>query len=218
MARDPNKRAFSREVDKERKRARRAIERLEKQIAATSNKGIRRKARAQIADLQQDIANLSAKGKAKTYAEQAQESLSALRSKRVSSQKELLQQKIDFQAEMNAARRGDISMFSSKGRERVQLFYKATQPLWEGKPMAERNAAIIQALGVSSLSQAFIKVMNQKEVQHTWQQLNSSGGVIEDTDRMSQAYQQAKRTQYRTGSPIELQNPRLTEWTKAYGG
>lgn len=84
--------------------------------------------------------------------------------------------------------------------------------------MAERNAAIMQALGVSSLRQAFIKVMNQKEVQRTWQQLNSSGGVIEDTDSMSQAYQQAKRTQYRTGSPIELQDPRLTEWTKAYGG
>lgn len=218
MARNHAKRAFSREVDKERKRARRAIARLEKQAAESKNVLIQRKAKAQIADLQKNIAWLSAAGKFKSYGAHAKEALSALKLQQVGTQRELSSQKINFLSELNAARRGDPSIFQTKGKERVQLFYKATQPLWESVPMAERNNAIMKALGVNSLQAAFIKVMSQKEVQKVWQQLNTSGGVVADTDDMSAAYMQAKRTQYKTGSPIELQNSRLTEWTKAYAG
>lgn len=216
MARNPEKRALSREIDKERKRARRAIARLQKQVQETNNVMLKRKANAQIADLQRNIANLSATGKTKTYSEAAQEALSSLKGKRVGTQRELASVQIDFQSEVNAARRGEISFFSTRGKERVQLFYKATQPLWEGKPMAERNESIMKALGVRSMRQAFIKVYQQKEVQEVWKQLNTSGGPVSDTDDMVQAYMQAQRTNYTGGSPIEFANSALTEWTKAY--
>lgn len=217
MARDPSKRAFSREVDKTRKRTRAAIARLEKQAAETNNFLIKRQARAQINALQTQLAQISASGKFKSYSAHAQDALRSLQLNKVKAQRELAKQNIDFASEMNKARRGETSILQSKGKERVQLFYKATQPLWEGVPMAERNSAIMRALGVNTISKAFTKVMNQKEVRRTWQQINSSGGVVADTDEMAEAYMQAERTQFRTGSPIELQNARLTEWTKAYG-
>lgn len=215
MARDPEKRRFSREVDKTRKSTRRAIARLEKQAAETTNFLTKRQARAQIAELQKNLAALSAQGKNKTYLAHAQDALKTLQLNKVPTSRELKKQSIDFQAEMNKARRGEASILQGKGKERVQLFYKATQSIWQGAPMRERNKLIMETLGVSSMQAAFTKVMNRREVRAVWNQLNKTDDVVQDTDDMAQAYMQALRTQYVIDSPIEFSNLNI-EWAKAY--
>lgn len=215
MARDPNKRAFSREVDKTRKRTRAAITRLEKQAAESNNFLIKRRAKQQIVDLQKNLSLLSA-NKNKAYLEQAQAALQTLSIKKVASSRALKSEQINFQAELNAARRGEASILQAKGKERVQLFYKATQSIWQGVPMAERNAAIMEKLGVNSLQAAFTKVMNMPEVRDTYLKLDLTGDKVEDTDKMGEAYKQAERTQVRIDTPIEIVNLNI-EKVKAYG-
>lgn len=217
MARDPQKRAYSREVDKIRKRTKRGIARLEKQIAESSNYLEKRAARQQLEVLQTNLANLSARGRGKTYTEKSREALSTLQQQRVKSQREIRAEPIDFQAELKKAKRGQISALGSKGREKTQLFYRVTQRLWEGKPLAQRNQAIIEGLGVNNLQQAYAKVLSRKDVQDVLRQLDTSGGIVEDTDEMSEAYLEAERLQVNIDTPTVLMLVQQVEAVKAYG-
>lgn len=216
MSRDPQKRAFSREVDKVRKRTRTAIQRLEKQAQESSNYLIKRHAREKAAELQKNLTNLSARGQNKTYLESAQKALENLSTQKIATSRALKSQKLDFTAEMNAAKRGDISALGSRGEWRVRLFYKATQPLWEGKPMAERDTAIIDALGVKDKQAAYVMVMKQPEVQKVWRAMNKPNAPVKDTDSMAAAYRQAQRTRTKDDYPNEFGYASLTEWAKAY--
>lgn len=221
MPRDPQKRAYSREMDKIRKRTRRAIARLESQAAETTNYLVKRQARQQIAQLQADLSNLSARGRNRTYTEKAQAALESLgkEERRIAPTRELSRKQVDFQAELAKASRGGMSVLGSKPKEKVQLFYRMTQNLWNrpGVPMGERNKAIMQALGVDSLEAAYAKVMNSKEARRVLRQLDVSGGVVRDTDEMSEAYMEAERTQYRIDTPTVILVAQMVEGTKAYG-
>lgn len=45
-------------------------------------------------------------------------------------------------------------------KERVSLFYRATMDLWQGKKLKDRNAAIIQGLGVDTIEEAYNLIMS----------------------------------------------------------
>lgn len=217
MARDPEKRAYSREVDKIRKRTKRGIARLEKQIAQSSNFLEKRAARQQLQELQSNLAQLSARGKNKTYTERSREALKTLQSVNVRSLREIKQRSIDFAKELRKAKAGGISALGAKGREKVQLFYRVTQRLWEGKPLAERNNAIIEGLGVSSLEAAYAKIISRSDVRDVLRQLDTSGGAVKDTDELSEAYREAERTQKKIDTPIIVMLVQQIEAVKAYG-
>ena len=217
MARNPEKRAYSREVDKIRKRTKRGIARLEKQIAESTNYLEKRAARQQLQELQGNLAQLSARGRNKTYTERSREALSALQGAKVRSLREIKQQPIDFANEFRKAKAGKISALGAKGREKTQLFYRVTQKLWEGKPLAERNNAILEGLGVSSMQAAYAKVLSRKDVQDVLLQLDTSGGIVKDTDELSEAYREAERTQKKIDTPIMIMLVQQIEAVKAYG-
>lgn len=221
MPRDPQKRAYSREVDKIRKRTRRAIARLQQQEAESTNYLVKRQARQQIARLQADLANLSARGRDRTYTEKSKEALMSLSSEaaRVAPARELSRKKVDFASEIRKASRGGISVLGSKPKEKVQLFYRMTQRFWnrDGVAMRDRNRAIMEGLGVDSMEAAWAKVMGSKEARRVLRQLDISGGIVRDTDDLSEAYQEAERTQYRIDTPTVIMMAQMVEGTKAYG-
>lgn len=217
MARDPEKRAYSREVDKIRKRTKRGIARLEKQIAQSTNFLEKRAARQQLQKLQSNLAQLSARGKNKTYTERSREALDTLQSVHVRSLREIKQQPIDFARELRKARAGGISVLGAKGREKVQLFYRVVQNLWEGRPLAERNNAIMEGLGVTSLEAAYAKIMARSDVRDVLRQLDTSGGMIEDTDELSEAYREAERMRKQIDTPTIVMLVQQIEAVKAYG-
>lgn len=221
MARDAQKRAYSREVDKIRKRTKRAIERLQKQEAESNNYLVKRQARQQIEALQADLSNLSARGRQRTYTDKAKKALESLSSdsRRVASSKQLSRKKIDFQAEVAKASRGGISVLGSKPREKVQIFYRVTQSIWNRPdvPLRDRNKAIMQALGVDSLEAAWAKIMNRPDVRRALRSMNTSGEPVEDTDSEGAAYAEAERTQYEIDTPTVVMLLQMVEGTKAYG-
>ena len=221
MARDAQKRAYSREVDKIRKRTKRAIERLQKQEAESNNYLVKRQARQQIESLQSDLSNLSARGRQRTYTDKAKKALESLSSdsRRVASSKQLSRKKIDFQAEVAKASRGGISVLGSKPREKVQIFYRVTQSIWNRPdvPIRDRNKAIMEALGVDSLEAAWAKIMNRTDVRRALRSMNTSGEPVEDTDSEGAAYAEAERTQYEIDTPTVVMLLQMVEGTKAYG-
>lgn len=221
MARDAQKRAYSREVDKIRKRTKRAIERLQKQEAESNNYLVKRQARQQIESLQSDLSNLSARGRQRTYTDKAKKALESLSSdsRRVASSKQLSRKKIDFQAEVAKASRGGISVLGSKPREKVQIFYRVTQSIWNRPdvPLRDRNKAIMEALGVDSLEAAWAKIMNRPDVRRALRSMNTSGGTVDDTDSEGAAYAEAERTQYEIDTPTVVMLLQMVEGTKAYG-
>lgn len=221
MARDAQKRAYSREVDKIRKRTKRAIERLQKQEAESNNYLVKRQARQQIEALQSDLSNLSARGRQRTYTDKAKKALESLSSdsRRVASSKQLSRKKIDFQAEVAKASRGGISVLGSKPREKVQIFYRVTQSIWNRPdvPLRDRNKAIMEALGVDSLEAAWAKIMNRPDVRRALRSMNTSGEPVEDTDSEGAAYAEAERTQYEIDTPTVVMLLQMVEGTKAYG-
>lgn len=221
MARDAQKRVYSREVDKIRKRTKRAIERLQKQEAESNNYLVKRQARQQIESLQSDLSNLSARGRQRTYTDKAMKALESLSSdsRRVASSKQLSRKKIDFQAEVAKASRGGISVLGSKPREKVQIFYRVTQSIWNRPdvPLRDRNKAIMQALGVDSLEAAWAKIMNRPDVRRALRSMNTSGEPVNDTDSEGAAYAEAERTQYEIDTPTVVMLLQMVEGTKAYG-
>lgn len=214
MPRDPKKRAASREMDKIRKRTKRAIARLEKFSEETSDMRQRHAAKQQLTQLQAQLAQTYAGRRTRTYSEQAKTAAKTLRDSEVRSAKEMRSRgAYDFRQEMNKASRGKVSMLGPQGTLKVKMFYRATQNAWEGLPAAERQEAIIKALGVNSLEEAYVKVMNRPEMRALLKQTTSP---ISDTDDISAAYEAAERTPKQIDSPTEVMQVQMIEFAKAY--
>ena len=64
-----------------------------------------------------------------------------------------------FQREINLASRG--SFISELSKSDVKIFYTMTSDLWNGK--SDRNQAIIEALGVNTLEEAYDLIMGTEE-------------------------------------------------------
>ena len=64
-----------------------------------------------------------------------------------------------FQRQINLARSGAPSTLGDGGKEAVSVFYAATRRFWRGKDPKERNRLIMDGLGVTSLSEAYDRVI-----------------------------------------------------------
>ena len=214
MPRDPQKRKASREMDKLRKRTKRAIARLEKFSEETTDMRQRHAAKQQLTQLQAQLAQSYAGRRTRTYSEQAKAAGRAMAGVKTRTIKEMRKGgTYDFREEMNKASRGKVSMLGQRGQLKVQMFYRATQSAWEGLPNQERTKAILDALGVNSLEEAYVKVMNTPEMRKI---LNGITSNIEDTNDISAAYENAERTPRKIDSPTEVMQVQLIEFTKAY--
>lgn len=229
MARDPERRARSREADRIRKRAKRELANMQTRYNETSDFQERRRLRESIKTLQADIAQSYANpratlkrgsGAARAVGESAL--ISAARragratgnvaaavgesaaaraalgrlSQRPATSKRTLSQGIDFEGEFREAGRGGVSVLGEHGDLKVSAFYRVTQGLWETRPPAERNQAIIEGLGVSNLRAAYAKVMGMPDVRRALRRLmaeEDNGHVIETTSAMAEAYYAAER-------------------------
>lgn len=213
MPRDPEKRARSREMDKIRKRTRRAIDRLNKISETTTDMRQRHAAKQQLTQLQAQLEQTYAGRRTRTYSAKAISAGRSLSGERVGSIKELQQGVYDFKNEMNKASRGKVSMLGAQGQLKTQMFYRATQNAWQGKPNAEREQAIKDALGVDTLEQAYTKVMNTPEMREALRQITAT---VTDTNELSEAYEAAERAPKRIDSPTVLMQVQLIEFAKAY--
>lgn len=66
-----------------------------------------------------------------------------------------------FSQQINAARLEKASMFGRMGSEQVSIFYAATRNIWQGRDPRKRNEYIMEALGTSSLEEAFRRVIRE---------------------------------------------------------
>lgn len=193
---------------------------LEQQAAAAPTKAARKKAEGKAAKLQGKLDALqSAKGKP-YYSQSALQSLESLKTtSRVAPTRKLSRKSLDFEAEIRKASKGGVSAFGSKPREKVQIFYRVTQNLWNkpGIPLKDRNRAIMEGLGVGSMEAAWAKVMSRPDVRAALRKMSTGGGIVSDTDDEEAAYMEAERSTYKIDTPTEVTLLQMIEDTKAYG-
>lgn len=153
-----------------RRRAKRLLARLEREnTAGMSASQLRARTdyiesvRAQIAKSYQKTRAASevaaAKERAKAAAAQLDRMTSAPR--KVKSAKE--RSDIFFARQLNLAKMGQPTTLGEHASEKVSVFYAATRQLWRGRDTRKRNEYIIRGLGVSSLAEAFEKVLSANE-------------------------------------------------------
>lgn len=58
---------------------------------------------------------------------------------------------------------GTSKLYGGITQERVRLFYRATQRMWQGHPVRERNRRIMDGLGMPTLGDAYSIIMAEQE-------------------------------------------------------
>lgn len=148
-----------------RRRAKRAIARLEKEIQKGTITG-REKAATEgyIKSLRETVQKTYAKrGIDKIEAQRAAKALD-VQTLEKGTQTAEQRRNIVFERQIYLAGAGmptTIAKTPEAAQAAVKIFYKATQHLWQGLPVKDRNKAIMARLAVSSLHDAFIEVMRQ---------------------------------------------------------
>lgn len=87
-----------------------------------------------------------------------------------------------FRQQIGIASRGGKSSIGDgyMGQAKTKIFYRATQRFWEGAPAKDRNKLIMAALGTDSLAEAFDMVMARQKLAVKAAQGNLE--PIEDTE------------------------------------
>ena len=100
-----------------------------------------------------------------------------------------------FAREIANAARNRPSTLGARGHQKVQVFYRATQNIWQGLPVEKRNQAIMDYFETDSLYRAFLLVMaKQKDVFKKEEEL-------EDTEA-SAFYNEDFPVEEKDGTPI----------------
>lgn len=90
-----------------------------------------------------------------------------------------MRKNLQFQRELAQARiEGGISELSSL---EVSAFYRATQSIWEGENLINRNVAIMKYFNVDSLEEAFKIVLNDEEVKEDIERIKKLSGNVDNT-------------------------------------
>ena len=153
-----------------RRRAKRLLARLEREnTAGMSASQLRARAdyiesvRAQITKSYQKTRAAATVAAAKERSQAAAAQLDRMTSapRKVKSAKERLD--IFFARQLNLAKMGQPTTLGEHASEKVSVFYAATRQLWRGRDTRKRNEYIIRGLGVSSLAEAFEKVLSANE-------------------------------------------------------
>lgn len=154
------------EVYNARRRAKRLLARLEREDVSgmsTSQKRARAdyiaSVREQIAQSYQGTRQVHLVPEAQTRTKRAAERLDRMTTAPRKAKSRAARSNLIFQRQINLARSGAPSTLGDSGKEAVSVFYAATRRFWRGKDPKERNRLIMEGLGVTSLSEAYDRVI-----------------------------------------------------------
>lgn len=146
------------EVYNVRRRAKRYVKSLEKQVNRTKSATERRVLRRYIRNLNEAIA-----GTYRGSGRSIDKSVAALKSQTQRGKSGTARANYVFQQQIGLAGRGRKSALGKYGAQKVKIFYTATQRIWQGAPASQRNKLIMAELGASSLGEAFDMVMKRNK-------------------------------------------------------
>lgn len=154
------------EVYNARRRAKRLLARLEREDVSgmsTSQKRARAdyiaSVREQIEQSYQGTRQVYQLPEAQTRTKRAAERLDRMTTAPRKARSRDARSNLIFQRQLNLARSGAPSTLGENGKGAVSVFYAATRRFWRGKPPKERNRLIMEALGVTLLSEAYDRVI-----------------------------------------------------------
>lgn len=154
------------EVYNARRRAKRLLARLEREgVSGMSTSQKRARAdyiasvRDQISQSYQGTRQVHQAAEAQTRAKKAAERLDRMTTAPRNARSRAARSNLIFQRQINLARSGAPSTLGDGGKEAVSVFYAATRRFWRGKDPKERNRLIMEGLGVTSLSEAYDRVI-----------------------------------------------------------
>lgn len=154
------------EVYNARRRAKRLLARLEREDASGMSTLQKRahadyiaSVREQITQSYQGTRQVHQVSEAKTRAKRAAERLDRMTTAPRKAKSRAARSNLIFQRQINLARSGAPSTLGEGGKEAVSVFYAATRRFWRGKDPKERNRLIMEGLGVTSLSEAYDRVI-----------------------------------------------------------
>ena len=151
------------EVYNARRRAKRLLARLEREdVSGMSTLQKRARAdyiasvREQIAQSYQGTRQVHQVQEAQTRIKKAAERLDRMTAAPRKARSRAARSNELFKRQINLARVGSPSVL---GEQEVQVFYAATRRIWRGKDPKQRNEFIMKKLGVTSLAEAYEKVI-----------------------------------------------------------
>lgn len=154
------------EVYNARRRAKRLLARLEREdVSGMSTLQKRTRAdyiasvREQISQSYQGTRQAHQVGEVQTRAKNAAKRLDRMTTAPRKAGSRAERSNLIFQRQINLARSGAPSTLGDLGKEAVSVFYTATRRLWRGKAPKDRNRLIMEGLGVTSLSEAYERVI-----------------------------------------------------------
>lgn len=154
------------EVYNARRRARRLLARLEREDVSGMGESQKRaradyiaSVREQIEQSYQGTRQVHRVTEAQTRTKRAAEHLDRMTAAPRKARSRAARSNLIFQRQINLARSGAPSTLGDMGKEAVSVFYSATRRLWRGKDPKERNRLIMEGLGVTSLSEAYDRVI-----------------------------------------------------------
>lgn len=153
-----------------RRRARRAAAKIERELArekAAGTVSAKREAstRNYIANLREQIQKTFSTKRGEITAEQ-KSAMQALdvQTLQKGTKTTAQRQNVIFERQINLASAempSTIAKTPEAAKAAVKIFYKATQPIWSGMPIEERNRAIMAHYGVDTLQEAFTAVLRE---------------------------------------------------------
>lgn len=146
------------EVYNVRRRAKRYVKSLEKQVNQSKSATERRVLRRYIRNLNETIA-----GTYRGSGRSIDKSVAALKSQTQKGKTGTARANYVFQQQIGLAGSGRKSALGKYGAQKVKIFYTATQRIWQGAPASQRNKLIMAELGASSLGEAFDMVMKRNK-------------------------------------------------------
>lgn len=146
------------EVYNARRRAKRYVKSLEKQVNQSKSATERRVLRRYIRNLNEAIA-----GTYRGSGRSIDKSVAALKSQTQKGKSGAARANYVFQQQIGLAGRDRKSALGKYGAQKVKIFYTATQRIWQGAPASQRNKLIMAELGASSLGEAFDMVMKRNK-------------------------------------------------------
>lgn len=146
------------EVYNARRRAKRYVKSLEKQVNQSKSATERRVLRRYIKNLNEAIA-----GTYRGSGRSIDKSVAALMAQTPRNKTGAARANYVFQQQLGLASRGRKSALGKYGAQKVKIFYTATQRIWQGAPASQRNKLIMAELGASSLGEAFDMVMKRNK-------------------------------------------------------
>lgn len=154
------------EVYNARRRAKRLLARLEREDVSRMST-LQKRARAdyiasvreQITQSYQGSRQAHQVAEAQTRTKKAAERLDRMTTAPRKARSRAARSNLIFQRQINLARSGAPSTLGDSGKQAVSVFYAATRRFWRGKDPKERNRLIMEGLGVTSLSEAYDRVI-----------------------------------------------------------